>query len=60
MKLEPITEWSYSKEEWNEFVSVERSNKKEDSIYFGIGIVILGTIGLMFFRGVSVFTGLLF
>lgn len=60
MKLEPITEWSYSAEEWNEFVSIERSNKKEDSIYFGIGIVILGTIGLMFFRGVSVFTGILF
>lgn len=60
MKLEPITEWSYSEEEWNEFVSIERSNKKEDSIYFGIGIVVLGTIGLMFFRGVSVFTGLLF
>ncbi len=60
MEINPITKWTYSTEEWNEFVSIERYNKKEDSIYFGIGIVILGTLGLMFLRGVSIFIGLLF
>jgi len=60
LKVSPITTWTYTQEEWNEFVRIERSNKKEDSIYFGIGIVILGTLGLMFFRGTSFFTALLF
>jgi hypothetical protein len=60
MKSDVIRKWSYSTEEWNEFVQIERSNKKEDSLYFGIGIVILGTLGLIFFRNTSLWTGLLF
>lgn len=60
MNTSTIAEWTYTQEEWNEFVQLERSNKKEDNIYFGIGIVILGTIGLMFFRETGFFTGLLF
>ena len=60
MGLDAIAEWKYSQEEWNEFVQIERSNKKEDSIYFGIGIVILGTLGLMFLRDTSFLTGLAF
>ncbi len=60
MDTSPIAKWTYTQEEWNEFVQLERSNKKEDNIYFGIGIVILGTVGLMFFRETGFFTGLLF
>jgi hypothetical protein len=60
MTTSPLTTWTYTQEEWNEFVQIETSHKKEDSIYLGIGIVILGTIGLMFFRGTSFLTGLLF
>ena len=60
MNTSPLATWTYTQEEWNEFVQLEISNKKEDNIYFGIGIVILGTVGLMFFRGTSFFTGLLF
>lgn len=60
MNTSPIATWTYTQEEWNEFVQIERSNKKEDSIYFGIGIAILGTVGLMFFRETSFFTAILF
>ena len=60
MTTTPLAEWAYTQEEWNEFVRLEKSNKKEDNIYFGIGIVILGTIGLIFFRGTGFFTGVLF
>ena len=56
----PIATWTYSNEDWNMFVSLEKANKKEDNIYFGIGIVILGTIGLMILRNTSFLTGLLF
>ena len=55
-----LVEWNYSVEKWNQFVEIEKGNKKEDSIYFGIGILILGTLGLMFLRGTSFWTGLLF
>lgn len=57
---ELLAEWNYSMEKWNEYVDIEKGNKKEDSIYFGIGILILGTLGLMFLRGTSFWTGLLF
>lgn len=55
-----IAEWHYSEKEWNEFVVFERANKKEDNIYFGIGIVILGTFGLMILRQTSFFGALVF
>lgn len=55
-----ITEWNYSQKEWDEFVVIEKANKKEDSIYFGIGILILGTIGLMILRQTSFFGGFIF
>ena len=55
-----ITEWNYSQKEWDEFVVIEKANKKEDSIYFGIGILVLGTIGLMILRQTSFFGGLIF
>ena len=55
-----ITEWNYSQKEWDEFVVIEKANKKEDSIYFGIGILVLGTIGLMILRQTSFFGGFIF
>lgn len=55
-----ITEWKYSQKAWDEFVTIERANKKEDNIYFGVAIAIFGTIALMFLRGTSLLTGLLF
>ncbi len=55
-----FAEWNYSQKEWDEFVNIERANKKEDNIYFGIGILILGTLSLMLFRQISFFEGLVF
>jgi len=52
--------WSFSSEEWNKFVAVEKRNKREDNIYFGIGIVVLCTLGLMLLRNTSFLTALLF
>lgn len=56
----PLASWTYSTKEWNEYVEVERKNKKEDNIYFGIGIMIFATIALVFFRNTSVLFGFLF
>ena len=55
-----LAEWNYSQKEWNEFVILEKANKKEDSIYFGIGILILGTIVLIILKQTSFFGGLIF
>lgn len=55
-----LSHWKYTTKQWDEFVTIEKENKKEDSIYFGIGIVILGTITLMIFRETSFLTALLF
>ena len=55
-----LAKWNYSEKEWDEFVVIEKANKKEDSIYFGIGILVLASFGLMILRETSFFTGLLF
>ena len=55
-----FAEWNYTRQEWDEFVDIEKSNKKEDNIYFGIGILSLGTFGLMFLRQTSLLVGLAF
>lgn len=52
--------WQYDTRMWDEFVTIEKGNKKEDNIYFGIGIVIVGTLGLMFFRSTGFWMALLF
>lgn len=57
---EVLSHWKYTSKQWDKFVTIEKGNKKEDNIYFGIGIVILATITLMLFRGTSFFTALLF
>ena len=50
MKADAIAKWTYSSKEWNEFVLIERSNKKKESLYIAIGIILIGTIGLIFVR----------
>lgn len=55
-----LVEWFYSEQEWNEFVTLEKANKKEDNIYFGVGIIIIGTIGLMLLRNASFLIGITF
>ena len=57
---EVLSNWKYTTKQWDEFVTIEKGNKKEDSIYFGIGIVILSTIALMLLRQTSFFTALVF
>ena len=57
---EVLSHWKYTSKQWDKFVTIEKGNKKEDNIYFGIGIVILATITLMLFRRTSFFTALLF
>ncbi|WP_445748628.1 hypothetical protein [Polaribacter sp.] len=56
----PLIEWHYSQEEWNEFVDIEKANKKEDNIYFGIAILLIVPFGLMFYRDTSFLFSLLF
>lgn len=56
----PLADWSYSTEEWNSFVDLEKKNKKEDNLYFGVAILILAPLALMFLRGTSLWVGLLF
>jgi len=56
----PLIEWQYSTEEWNEFVDIEKANKKEDNIYFGIAILLIVPFGLMFYRNTSYLFSLLF
>lgn len=55
-----ITEWTYTQNEWGEFVKIEKSNKKEDNLYYGIAILILAPVILMFARDTSFLTALLF
>jgi len=56
----PLAYWHYTSKEWDDFVTIERANKKEDNYYFGIGIVILGTVGLMLLRDTGFWTALFF
>ncbi len=56
----PLIEWHYSAEEWNEFVDIEKANKLEDNIYFGVAILIIVPFGLMFYRNTNYVFSLLF
>ena len=61
MEIEkPLVEWQYSTEEWNEFVDIEKANKLEDNIYFGVAILIIVPLGLMFYRNTNYLFSLLF
>lgn len=55
-----LAHWRFTSEEWDNFVTLERRNKKEDNFYFGIGIIILGTAGLMLLRSTGFWMGILF
>ena len=52
--------WTFTSNEWNDYVAIEKGNKKEDNIYLGIGILLICTPGLMLFRGTSFFMALAF
>lgn len=52
--------WTFQSQDWKKFVAIEKKNKKEDNIYFAIGILVLCTPGLMIFRNTSFLTALLF
>ena len=56
----PYLEWLIPVGLWNRFILIEKKNKKEDNIYFGIGILILCTPCLMFLRKTSFFEALMF
>ncbi|MDP5092435.1 MAG: hypothetical protein NWQ17_03955 [Polaribacter sp.] len=56
----PLIEWHYSEQEWNEFVDIEKANKKEDNIYFGIAILLIVPFGLMYYRDTTYLIGILF
>lgn len=60
MENKILLHWTYTLEQWDDFVTIEKANKKEDNIYFGIGIVILGTISLLLFRNTSFLMALCF
>lgn len=55
-----LTTWQYDTQDWNTFVTLEKQNKKEDNIYFGVGILMLATIGLMVFRNTTFLTAIAF
>lgn len=56
----PLIHWQYNSEDWDTFVTLEKQNKKEDNLYFGVGILIIATAGLMFFRNTSFVMALAF
>jgi hypothetical protein len=55
---EMIAEWKFDSETWNKFVSIEKKNKKQDNLYFGLGILIIGVPALMFLRDASIWVSL--
>lgn len=55
-----FAEWNYSEQEWNEYVAIERKNKKEDNLYFGIGVFILGTLALILLRSTTILVAMFF
>jgi len=60
LQNKPLAHWKFSSKEWDNFVSIELRNKKEDNFYFGIGIIILGTAGLMLLRSTGFWMGIVF
>ena len=60
MENKLLDTWTYSAKEWSDFIITERSNKKSDNLYFGVGILLLGIPGLMLFRAVPFLMAALF
>jgi len=55
IKATILADWKYDDETWEAFKQNEKSYRKEDNIYYFIGVVILGTIGLLIFRSANLF-----
>jgi hypothetical protein len=47
---EVLAYWTFSAEEWKQFMALEKRTRLESSIYEGIGIIILGTFVIMLAR----------
>lgn len=50
IRPEVLVHWTFSTEEWNQFIVLEKRRRLESSIYEGIGIIVLGTIVIMLAR----------
>ena len=48
-----LAHFTYKRSFWNDYVEVEKKNKKEDNYYFAFAIAILCTGGLMLLRDVT-------
>ncbi|MAD96449.1 MAG: hypothetical protein CMB99_03890 [Flavobacteriaceae bacterium] len=55
-----IAHFTYTQSFWNDYVTVELKNKKEDNYYFAFAIAILCTGGLMFLRDTTFLVALAF
>lgn len=55
---EVLAHWTFTTEEWKQFMTLEKHRRLESSIYEGIGIVILGTIVIILLRGGGFFIAL--
>ncbi len=52
---ELLESWSYTETEWNQYISTSKNLKKEDNIYMGIAILIIGIPVLMLSRDTGFF-----
>ena len=50
---EYLETWEFSPIEWNSYVKMAKSLKKEDNLYFGVAILIAGIPFLMFVRNTT-------
>ncbi len=55
-----IAHFTYTQSFWNDYVTVELKNKKEDNYYFAFAIAILCTVGLMILRNTTFLVALVF
>lgn len=55
-----IAQWHVNAEMWNAFIRIEKKLRNSDSVYMFIGTIIMGSIGLMLTRGVSLLTAVIF
>lgn len=55
-----IAHFTYTQSFWNDYVAIEKKNKKEDNYYFAFAIAIICTGGLMFLRDATFLVALAF
>ena len=57
---ECLARWEFTPNEWEVYSNTAAMLKKDDNLYFGIGILLVGVPYLMFFRGTSLLIALAF